>query len=61
MSECIGDVFIEDDFVFYQDNLMLPFWEPIVNNPLLFDLRETYYSNDFIAYNKNGKRINVDY
>ena len=61
MSECIGDVFIEDDFVFYQDNLMLPFWEPIVNNPLLFELRETYYTNDFIAYNKNGKKIIVEY
>lgn len=61
MKECISDVFREDDFIYYQDNLMSPFWEPIVNNPLLFNLRETYYSNDFIAYDKNGKKIMVDY
>lgn len=61
MKECISDVFREDDFIYYQDNLMSPFWEPIVNNPLLFNLRETYYSNDFIAYDKNGKKIIVDY
>lgn len=61
MKECISDVFREDDFIYYQDNLMSPFWEPIVNNPLLFNLRETYYSNDFIAYDKNGKKIILDY
>jgi len=61
MKECISDVFREDDFIYYQDNLMSPFWEPIVNNPLLFNLRETYYTNDFIAYDKNGKKIIVDY
>ena len=61
MKECISDVFREDDFIYYQDNLMSPFWEQIVNNPLLFELRETYYSNDFIAYDKYGKKIIVDY
>jgi len=61
MSECIGDVFREDDFIYYQDNLMSPFWEPIVNNPLLFELRETYYSNDFLSYDKNGNKIVIDY
>lgn len=61
IKESIGDVFREDDFFDYQNNLMLPFWEPIVNNPLLFELRETYYTNDFIAYDKNGKKIIVDY
>jgi hypothetical protein len=40
---------------------MSPFWEPIVNNPLLFELRETYYSNDFLSYNKNGNKIVIDY
>ena len=58
MSECIADVFSEDRFIDYQDSLMSPFWEPIVNNPLLFELRETYYSNDFIPYDKNGNKIN---
>jgi len=60
MKECISDVFREDDFIYYQDNLMSPFWEQIVNNPLLFELRETYYSNDFIPYDKYGKKIIVD-
>ena len=32
------------------DSLMSPFWEPIVNNPLLFELRETYYTNYFILH-----------
>jgi hypothetical protein len=59
MSECIGDVFSEDRFIDYQDSLMSPFWEPIVNNPLLFELRETYYQNDFIPYDKNGNKINI--
>ncbi len=57
----VGDVFKEDGFIDYQDNLMLPFWEPIVNNPLLFNLRVTYYTNDFIPYDRNGKRIIIDY
>jgi hypothetical protein len=61
IKESIGDVFREDDFFDYQNNLMLPFWEPIVNNPLLFELRETYYTNDFIPYDRNGKRIIVGY
>jgi hypothetical protein len=61
MSECIGDVFSEDRFIDYQDSLMSPFWEPIINNPLLFELRETYYSNDFLSYNKNGNKIVIDY
>jgi hypothetical protein len=61
IKKSIGDVFREDDFFDYQNNLMLPFWEPIVNNPLLFELRETYYTNDFIPYDRNGKRIIVDY
>jgi hypothetical protein len=61
MKECIGDVFFEDRFIDYQHSLMSPFWEPIINNPLLFELRETYYSNDFLSYNKNGKRIIIDY
>jgi len=61
MSECIGDVFSEDYFNDYQDSLMSPFWEPIINNPLLFELRETYYSNDFLSYDRNGNRIIIDY
>jgi hypothetical protein len=61
IKESIGDVFREDEFFDYQNNLMLPFWEPIVNNPLLFELRETYYTNDFIPYDRNGKRIIIDY
>ncbi len=59
MKESIGDVFSEDDFIDYQNNLMSPFWEPIVNNPLLFELRETYYNNDFIPYDKNGNKIKI--
>jgi len=59
IKESIGDVFREDDFFDYQNNLMLPFWEPIVNNPLLFELRETYYNNDFIPYDKNGNKIKI--
>lgn len=59
MKECISDVFSEDDFIDYQNNLMSPFWEPIVNNPLLFELRETYYNNDFIPYDKNGNKIKI--
>jgi hypothetical protein len=61
MKECIGDVFFEDRFIDYQDSLMSPFWEPIINNPLLFELRETYYSNDFLSYNKNGNKIVIGY
>jgi hypothetical protein len=61
MKECIGDVFREDDFLNYQDNLMSPFWEPIINNPLLFDFKITYYTNDFLAYDKNGNTIIIDY
>lgn len=61
MKECIGDVFREDDFLNYQDNLMSPFWEPIVNNPLLFDFKITYYTNDFLAYDEKGYRIIIDY
>ena len=61
IKESIGDVFREDDFFDYQNNLMLPFWEPIVNNPLLFNLRVTYYSNDFIPYDKDGYKMIIDY
>lgn len=61
MSECIGDVFSEDGFIDYQDSLMSPFWEPIVNNPLLFELRQTYYTNDFLSYDKNGNKIVINY
>jgi hypothetical protein len=57
MSECVSDVFREDEFIDYQNGLMLPFWGPIINNPLLFELRETYYSNDFLPYDKNGNKF----
>lgn len=61
MKECIGDVFKEDDFIDYQNNLMNEFWRHIVYNPLLFDNTLTYYTNDFITYDKNGKRIFINY
>jgi hypothetical protein len=61
MKECIGKVLREDDFIVYQNNLMLEFWDSIVYNPLLFDNKFTYYTNDFIPYDKNGKRIVIDY
>lgn len=61
MKECISDVFRDDSFIDYKDNLMSPFWEPIVNNPLLFDLSATYYTNDFLPYDKNGNKIVIDY
>jgi len=51
----------KDRFIDYQDSLMSPFWEPIINNPLLFELRETYYSNDFLSYDKDGNKIVIDY
>ena len=61
MKECIGNVFRDDDFIDYQHILMKDFWVPIVYNPLLFDNSLTYYTNDFIPYDKNGKKIVIDY
>jgi len=61
MEECIGNVFRDDSFIDYQNNLMFKFWDYIVYNPLLFNNKLTYYTNDFIPYDKNGKRIIINY
>jgi len=61
IKECIGNVFRDDEFIDYQHILMKDFWVPIVYNPLLFDNALTYYTNDFIPYDKNRKRIVIDY
>ena len=51
------NLFYDDDFIDYQDDLMRPFIREIINNPLLFDNTYMYYTNDFIAKDLDGKTL----
>lgn len=53
----ICDLFNNDNFRDYQDDLMLPFTREIVTNPLLFDNEYMYYTNDFAVKDEYGKTL----
>jgi hypothetical protein len=54
-SEGIHKMMYHDDFTDYQFDLMLPFTNKIIRNPLLFDNEYMYITNDFIIKDKKGK------
>ena len=54
-KEGIHDLMYHDDFIDYQFDLMLPFTNKIIRNPLLFDNTYMYITNDFIIKDKKGK------
>jgi hypothetical protein len=54
-KEGIHEIMYHDDFSDYQFDLMLPFTNKIIRNPLLFDKTYMYITNDFIIKDKKGK------
>lgn len=50
----LEDLMYHDDFIDYQFDLMLPFTNKIISNPLLFDNMYMYISNDF-RFSADGK------
>jgi hypothetical protein len=54
-KEGIHEMMYHDDFTYYQFDLMLPFTNKIIRNPLLFDNTYMYITNDFIIKDKKGK------
>jgi hypothetical protein len=54
-KEGIHEMMYHDDFPDYQFDLMLPFTNKIIRNPLLFDNTYMYITNDFIIKDKKGK------
>jgi len=51
----IHEMMYNSDFESYQFELMLPFTNKIISNPLLFDNTYMYIMNDFIIKDKKGK------
>jgi len=54
-KEGIHDLMYNSDFENYEFELMLPFTNKIISNPLLFDNTYMYITNDFIIKDKKGK------